>query len=229
MDFFKHLNVNKYRKKKGQPRFKYLWSSLFSSWSGTCWTSVSTPSASPRRWRWSSRKCWWKSSVTRYQRWSRASLTQSTSTRSDWFKTKVGRNMKDGFQGTDNVQEKAWPVGLHAVTRFVLDWDWKIKRLGDPREKKTEEEGLGRAVIRRSELWIALEQRDSLTSTCDKCDKEVPPVPRSPKDNYSILYGDEAIHFLGCSRYNHYMHPATPPHTHTLTNTKTRWGIMTSP
>lgn len=68
---------------------------VFFSWWDTCWTSASTRSASLRPWRWNSLRCWWRSSATRYQRWSRASLTSCTFTRSDGEDGKQRENREE--------------------------------------------------------------------------------------------------------------------------------------
>lgn len=49
---------------------------------GVFWTSASIRSGSRTLLRWSFQRCWWRSSVIRSQRWSRASLTHSSFIRS---------------------------------------------------------------------------------------------------------------------------------------------------
>lgn len=86
---------------------------------GTCWTSVSTPFVSRRPLKWNSLKCWWKLSVTRYQRWSQASLTQSTSTRSD-FATQIGRKSTwSTGKETKEVQGQQ-NMGMEDLTWWLL-------------------------------------------------------------------------------------------------------------
>lgn len=56
---------------------------LCCSWWVTCWNFASIPSESPRPWRWSSRRCWWRSSATSCQRWSLGTPSPFTFTGSD--------------------------------------------------------------------------------------------------------------------------------------------------
>lgn len=194
---------------------------MVSSWWGTCWTSVSTPFVSPRPWRWNSPKCWWRSSVTRYQRWSQASLTRSTSTRSD----SLHRWDRSGIKNSKKRSEKSSGKRRNVLGRPVLlartvslsmpASSYWMERFRKKKEKKRKfgGEGFDPAVTMSGlELRIVWEaERDTPRRTCDKCDKASRSTPMSPcpKDDNSIFYGDKAIHFLGRTRYIHYTHTET--------------------
>lgn len=57
--------------------------SVCCSWWATCWNFASIPSGSPRPWKWSSQRCWWRSSATSCRRWSPGTLRPFTFTGSD--------------------------------------------------------------------------------------------------------------------------------------------------
>lgn len=154
-----------------------------SSW-GTCWTSASTPSVSLRRWRWSSPKCWWRSSATRYQRWSRASLTRSTSTRSDSF-NRLGQDaVRTGIEAVRKPTRDSAPGGPEqsACTpspRVRQRPSSRTGTLAGDNNEKEESDCDPHPCKSGSELWKG---RKAARSTCDKCDNKArspPPLPHS--------------------------------------------------
>lgn len=157
------------------------------SWWGTCWTSVSTRSVSPRLLRWSSLKCWWRSSVTRYQRWSQASLTRSTSTRSDslnnwdWSEIRKWKKLKEGLS--------SWPAPCRPVCpRLRLGWEtWRSGRSIKRRRISPGGHHEPVRVVIASWSWGRPAEKD-------KRDKASRSIPRPPAPKTITVFSTEISH-----------------------------------
>lgn len=108
---------------------------LHSSW-GACWTFVFTLSVNRRPLKSSSPRCWWKSSATRYQRWSRALHTPSTFIKNDRM---LSRGKSEGSnERTPSPQNRTRASPLctkQGVTRGMVE---SHMRLESSRETKSD-------------------------------------------------------------------------------------------